>query len=159
MTYRVEFEGAALAQLNGLPSAVFDALVRRVVALAQDPWDADLIGSAGSGPLPWGTGMRVIRHPFVHAAQRWRGGRDPARYHPHVPGVDLAEVVVQGPLVVAGQEPVEQDRHRPPGIWRSGGPVSRRAGWAGPITGPAATTLLCAGPAGCATARGWARCG
>jgi hypothetical protein len=25
MTYRVEFEGAALVQLNGLPSAAFDA--------------------------------------------------------------------------------------------------------------------------------------
>jgi hypothetical protein len=41
MTYRVEFEGAALVQLNGLPSAVFDALVQRVVALVQEPWDAD----------------------------------------------------------------------------------------------------------------------
>jgi hypothetical protein len=25
MTYRVEFDGAALVQLNGLPSAAFDA--------------------------------------------------------------------------------------------------------------------------------------
>jgi hypothetical protein len=43
MTYRVEFEGAALVQLNGLPSAAFDALVERVVALVQEPWDADLM--------------------------------------------------------------------------------------------------------------------
>jgi hypothetical protein len=43
MTYQVEFEGAALVQLNGLPSAVFDALVERVVALVQEPWDADLM--------------------------------------------------------------------------------------------------------------------
>jgi hypothetical protein len=43
MTYRVEFDGAALVQLNGLPSAAFDALVQRVVALAEEPWDADLI--------------------------------------------------------------------------------------------------------------------
>lgn len=42
MTYRVEFEGAALVQLNGLPSA-FDALLERVVALVQEPWDADLM--------------------------------------------------------------------------------------------------------------------
>jgi len=41
MTYRVEFEGAALVQLNGLSSAVFDALVRRVVTLVQEPWDVD----------------------------------------------------------------------------------------------------------------------
>jgi hypothetical protein len=43
MTYQVEFEGAALVQLNGLPPAVFDALVERVVALVQEPWDADLM--------------------------------------------------------------------------------------------------------------------
>ena len=42
MTYRIEFEGAALVQLNGLPSAVFDALVQRLVALVEEPWDADL---------------------------------------------------------------------------------------------------------------------
>ena len=28
MSYRPEFEGAALVQLNGLPKAAFDALVR-----------------------------------------------------------------------------------------------------------------------------------
>jgi hypothetical protein len=43
MTYRAEFEGAALVQLNGLPSAAFDALAERVVALVQGPWDADLM--------------------------------------------------------------------------------------------------------------------
>ena len=43
MTYRVEFAGAALVQLNGLPSAAFDALVERAVALVQEPWDADLM--------------------------------------------------------------------------------------------------------------------
>ena len=43
MTYRVEFDGAALVQLNGLPSAAFDALVQRVVALVEEPWDADLM--------------------------------------------------------------------------------------------------------------------
>jgi len=36
MTYQVEFEGAALVQLNGLPSAAFDALVERVMALVHD---------------------------------------------------------------------------------------------------------------------------
>ena len=50
MTYRVEFEGAALVQLNGLPSAAFDALVQRVVALVQEPWDADLIAPGMTPP-------------------------------------------------------------------------------------------------------------
>ena len=49
MTYRVEFEAAALAQLNGLPSVVFDALVDRIVALVEEPWDADLMAS-GNDP-------------------------------------------------------------------------------------------------------------
>jgi len=43
MTYQVEFGGAALVQLNGLPSAAFDAMVQRVVALVDEPWDADLM--------------------------------------------------------------------------------------------------------------------
>jgi hypothetical protein len=34
MTYRVEFEGGALVQLNRLPSVAFDALVDRMVVLA-----------------------------------------------------------------------------------------------------------------------------
>ena len=40
MSYRVRFEGAALVQLNGLPSAAFDALLQRAVDLAEQPWDA-----------------------------------------------------------------------------------------------------------------------
>lgn len=49
MTYRVEFEGDALVQLNGLPSVTFDALVERVVALVEEPWDAELM-SPGHNP-------------------------------------------------------------------------------------------------------------
>jgi hypothetical protein len=49
MTYQVEFQGAALVQLNGLPPAVFDALLERVVTLVQEPWDADLM-APGDGP-------------------------------------------------------------------------------------------------------------
>jgi hypothetical protein len=49
MTYRVEFEGPALVQLNGLPSVAFDALVERVVALAEEPWDAELL-APGDNP-------------------------------------------------------------------------------------------------------------
>jgi hypothetical protein len=49
VTYRAEFEGAALVQLNGLPLAVFDALVERVVALVQEPWDAELL-APGNDP-------------------------------------------------------------------------------------------------------------
>lgn len=47
MTYRVRFEGGALVQLNGLPKAAFDALVDRVVALADAPWDAAVLPPGG----------------------------------------------------------------------------------------------------------------
>jgi hypothetical protein len=40
VSYRVRFEGVALVQLNGLPSAAFDAIVERVVDLVKEPWDA-----------------------------------------------------------------------------------------------------------------------
>ncbi len=43
MSYSVRFEGAALVQLNGLPSAAFDALVERVVDLVDEPWDASVM--------------------------------------------------------------------------------------------------------------------
>lgn len=43
MSYQVRFEGAALLQLNGLPSAAFDALVERVVDLVDEPWDATVM--------------------------------------------------------------------------------------------------------------------
>ena len=43
MSYRVRFEGAALVQLRGLPSAVFDALLQRAVDLAEEPWDATVM--------------------------------------------------------------------------------------------------------------------
>lgn len=43
MSYTVRFEGAALIQLNGLPSAAFDALVERVVDLVDEPWDATVM--------------------------------------------------------------------------------------------------------------------
>ena len=47
MTYRVEFEGATLMQLNGLPSTAFNALVERVTALVQEPLNADLMAPGG----------------------------------------------------------------------------------------------------------------
>jgi len=37
MTYRIEFEGGALVQLNGLPSVAFGALVDRMVMLVREP--------------------------------------------------------------------------------------------------------------------------
>ena len=40
MTYRVEFHAAALAQLKRTSAGRFDALVRRAVALVDEPWDA-----------------------------------------------------------------------------------------------------------------------
>jgi hypothetical protein len=35
VSYSVRFEGATLVQLNGLPTAAFDALLERVVVLAE----------------------------------------------------------------------------------------------------------------------------
>ncbi len=46
MSYRPEFEGNALVQLNGLPKAAFDALVERVAVLVDEPWDATVIPPA-----------------------------------------------------------------------------------------------------------------
>ncbi|WP_143465955.1 type II toxin-antitoxin system RelE family toxin [Kribbella sp. ALI-6-A] len=40
MTYRVEFHATALAQLDGLPTEAFDALVRRATELVSAPWDS-----------------------------------------------------------------------------------------------------------------------
>jgi hypothetical protein len=66
MTYRVEFDGAALVQLNGLPSAAFDGLVQRVVALVEAPWDADLM-APGEDPAErqatFGEGYGLLSFP------------------------------------------------------------------------------------------------
>ena len=43
MSYTVRFEGAALVQLNCLPAVAFDALVERVTALVEEPWDATVM--------------------------------------------------------------------------------------------------------------------
>src|SRR6266568_196808 len=43
VSYRIEFGGQALVQLNGLPPEAFDALVECVVVLADEPWDAVVI--------------------------------------------------------------------------------------------------------------------
>ncbi len=43
MSYSVRFEGAALVQLNGMPGVGFDALVERVIDLADEPWDATVL--------------------------------------------------------------------------------------------------------------------
>jgi hypothetical protein len=40
VSYQVRFEGKALVQLSGLPSAAFDAIVERVVDLADEPGSA-----------------------------------------------------------------------------------------------------------------------
>lgn len=47
MSYRVRFEGRALVQLSGLPSAAFDAIVARVVDLVDAPWDAVVMTRGG----------------------------------------------------------------------------------------------------------------
>jgi hypothetical protein len=43
VSYAVRFEGGALVQLNGLPSAAFDALLERVAVLVDEPWDAAVL--------------------------------------------------------------------------------------------------------------------
>jgi hypothetical protein len=88
MNYRVEFEGAALVQLNGLPSAVFDALVQRVVALVQEPWDADLMapGNEAGQADPSRNNLRPERDG--RRAHREHRGH-PHRVHAQQPGPAL----------------------------------------------------------------------
>lgn len=43
MNYRVELHVAALAQMKGLPSEAFDALLARTVDLVEKPWDARML--------------------------------------------------------------------------------------------------------------------
>ena len=47
MSYRFWFEGKALVQIYGMPSAALDAIVRRVADLVDAPWDADLTETGG----------------------------------------------------------------------------------------------------------------
>jgi hypothetical protein len=47
VSYRVRFEGKALVQLSGLPSAAFEAIVERVVDLVHAPWDAVVMTRGG----------------------------------------------------------------------------------------------------------------
>jgi mRNA-degrading endonuclease RelE of RelBE toxin-antitoxin system len=43
VTYRVEFHASALAQLHGIPSPAFDAMVARVSQLVDAPWEARIL--------------------------------------------------------------------------------------------------------------------
>jgi hypothetical protein len=54
VSFRPEFEGDALVQLSGLPEAAFDALVKRVVALVDERWDAVVL-PPGDDPAYRGT--------------------------------------------------------------------------------------------------------
>lgn len=40
MSYRVELHATALAQISGLPSAAYDALVTSLAVVAERPWEA-----------------------------------------------------------------------------------------------------------------------
>jgi hypothetical protein len=64
MTYRVEFEGAALVQLNDLPSAVFDAPVS-----VWWPWSKNR-----GTQISWHRGMTVpiARSPLAKATACYR---------------------------------------------------------------------------------------
>ena len=63
MSYQVRFEGKALVQLSGLPSAAFDAIVARVVDLVDEPWDA-VVMTRGGDPayrqVTFGQGYRLL---------------------------------------------------------------------------------------------------
>jgi hypothetical protein len=48
VTYRVEFGGSAQAQFHALPKDARDALVERVVELADRPWDGAFVRPPGS---------------------------------------------------------------------------------------------------------------
>jgi hypothetical protein len=40
VSYRVELHASALAQIQGIPSEAFDALVSRLADVVDKPWDA-----------------------------------------------------------------------------------------------------------------------
>jgi hypothetical protein len=63
VNYRVEFEGLALVQLNGLPPDAFDALVERVIELVHAPWDAELMerdGDSAWRQVVFGLGLGLL---------------------------------------------------------------------------------------------------
>ena len=47
MSYQAWFEGKALVQLSGLPSAALDAIVERMVDLVDEPRDAVVMTRGG----------------------------------------------------------------------------------------------------------------
>lgn len=47
MSYQAWFEGRALVQFSGLPSAALDAIVGRVGDLVDEPWDAVVMTRGG----------------------------------------------------------------------------------------------------------------
>jgi hypothetical protein len=96
VTYRAEFEGGALVQLNGLPRAAFDALVERVAVLVREPWDAQLI-TPGADPAyrqaVFGVGWGLLSFRVDEAAELIRIFRhrlDRLTTYPLTPGNDAA---------------------------------------------------------------------
>lgn len=63
MTYRFTFTSATARQAQGLPPAALDALVERVVALVEAPWDAEVM-APGSDPAyretDFGAGLGLL---------------------------------------------------------------------------------------------------
>lgn len=71
MSYRPEFEGSALIQLNALPKDAFDALVERVTVLVREPWEAAVIPPANDPVYRrtvFGAGHRLLSFPVDEAA-------------------------------------------------------------------------------------------
>jgi len=75
VSYGVRFEGGALVQLNGLPGDAFDALLERVIALVDEPWDATVM-PPGSDPAfrmtLFGAGNGLLTFHADDAAQMIR---------------------------------------------------------------------------------------
>lgn len=72
MSYRAEFDGNALVQLNGLPKAAFDALVERVAVLVLEPWDAAVVPPANDPAFRrtlCGAGYGLLSFQLDEAAQ------------------------------------------------------------------------------------------
>jgi hypothetical protein len=72
MSYRPQFQGRALVQLNGLPPAVFDAIVERVAVLVREPWDADLMTPGGDPAycqVVFGSGYGLLSFRVDDAAE------------------------------------------------------------------------------------------
>ena len=104
MSYQLRFEGKALVQLGGLPSAAFDAIVSRVVDLVDEPWDA-VVMTRGGDPADrqvtfgQGYGFDSEVSELVGGSPGCADRRDPAprAEHAHTPRAGFPEQATATP--------------------------------------------------------------